>query len=90
MLYIRRVAGKSMLPAFRHGQIVVGIKRRRVVVGDVVIMLHEAREKIKRVAKVADGKVYVLGDNPHLSTDSRDFGWLVDDVVRATIIWPRP
>jgi hypothetical protein len=33
--------------------------------------------------------MYVLGDNPLTSTDSRVFGWVEGKSVRAKIIWPR-
>jgi type IV secretory pathway protease TraF len=79
-----------MLPSFEEGGLLVairwftGLKPR-----DVVIIHHEGREKVKRVHKVRNGKLFVLGDNSELSTDSRDFGWLPLEAVTAKVIWPR-
>ena len=76
MLLIRRVEGLSMLPAFTHGKVVVAWRFKRPRVGDVVIVRHHRLEIIKRVDQIKEGAVYLLGDNPAESTDSRQFGWL--------------
>jgi type IV secretory pathway protease TraF len=87
-----------MLPRLRPGSLVVALKlpaklRSNIKVGQVVIIDHNGLEKIKRVAKVRGNKkgneVYVLGDNPLASTDSRNFGWLPSSAVRAKVVWPR-
>ncbi len=78
-----------MLPTFRHGQVVLGnADTSKVRVGDVVVVEHEGLEKIKRIADVQGDHIYVLGDNPGASSDSRVFGWLERSLVRAKIIWP--
>jgi type IV secretory pathway protease TraF len=90
-LLLRHIVGKSMLPSFKDGGILVanrwfmGLKPR-----DVVVIRHDGLEKVKRVHKVREGELYVLGDNSEQSTDSRDFGWLPLEVVAAKVIWPRP
>jgi type IV secretory pathway protease TraF len=53
------------------------------------MLRHDGREKIKRLALTRAGRIYVLGDNPPMSTDSRDFGWLPEETIVATLIWPR-
>lgn len=86
MFVIRRVEGLSMLPTFRHGNIVVGWRFRRPRVGDVVIAKHHRVELIKRVSELQDGKVFLLGDNSEESTDSRQFGWLPSHAIVAVVV----
>src|SRR6185437_3035656 len=68
-ILLRHIVGKSMLPSFQEGGLLVaftwftGLKPR-----DVVIIRHEGREKVKRVHKVRGGKLFVLGDNSEFST----------------------
>lgn len=89
MFYLRRIMGGSMEPAFKPGQIVVAVRARRPKVGCVIIIRQNGLEKIKRLAKVRKGEIYVLGDNPANSTDSRSLGWLPQTVIQARVIWPR-
>lgn len=86
---LRRVVGDSMKPTLREGQIVVAFKNKNIKLRSLVIVKTKDREIIKRVAKIKGQKVYVLGDNPAHSKDSRDFGWIAIDDVIATVIWPR-
>ena len=86
---VRQVHGHSMIPVLPPGTVVYGWRWfRRLKPGDTVILLHHGREKIKRIDKIADDRIYVLGDHPESSTDSRHFGWLDVEVVLAKIIWP--
>lgn len=89
MILLRRVVGESMLPALRPGQLVVAVRTPRLRVGDVVIARHHKRDKLKRVQSVQGGQVFLLGDNPARSTDSRSFGWLPATAVIAKIVWPK-
>lgn len=50
---------------------------------------HDSLEKIKRIARSEHGRVYLLGDNPQASTDSRTFGWLGEEHIRGVLYWPR-
>jgi type IV secretory pathway protease TraF len=67
---------------------VVGSRFRQIKPGQVVIVRHDGLEKIKRVQAVRDGRIFIVGDNPAVSTDSRSFGWLPTSTVRATVVWP--
>ena len=90
-LVLRRVVGTSMLPTLQHGQIVVAVAPVNAIrVGDVVVLKHDGLEKVKRVAQLRDSQeLYVLGDNPLSSSDSRTFGWLPASSVRCKVVWPR-
>ncbi|HSX29437.1 MAG TPA: S26 family signal peptidase [Candidatus Saccharimonadales bacterium] len=83
---IRRVVGASMVPTLRPGAIIVAVPPHRLRHGDIVIVVHEGLEKIKRVADIQDDSVFVVGDNPTASTDSRQFGWLPLEAVVAKAI----
>jgi signal peptidase I len=78
-----------MLPSLRPGQIVVGWRVGRPKVGDIVVIKHDRLEKIKRVSKIKGHKVYVLGDNAAVSTDSRQFGYIDQTQIIGRLIWPR-
>ena len=77
-----RVRGPSMLPEFAPGDELFldprAYRRREPRVGDVVMARHpQAPQEIilKRVAFVSpDGRVFLRGDNPQASTDSRTLG----------------
>lgn len=88
LFVIRRVTGESMLPSLHPGRIVVGIRPGMIRQGDIVIVSHEGLEKIKRVQQINGLKVYIVGDNPDASTDSRHFGWIRRDQVVARVVWP--
>ncbi len=79
-----------MLPTLRPGQVVVFTRSRKPGVGDIVMITHEGLEKIKRIARAEPGRIYVLGDNPAASTDSRTFGWLGEEHIIGVLQWPRP
>ncbi len=86
-LVLRRVEGTSMLPALPEGKLVVAIRwYRRLRVGDIVIFEHAGLEKIKRITKMKSGNVYVTGTNPAHSTDSRHFGWLNTEDIKAKVL----
>lgn len=92
LVFLRRVVGKSMYPRLKPGKLVVAtsfFKRHRLRPGQVVIVQHDGREKIKRIERIEDDKLFVIGDYLAASSDSRHFGWLSTHDVRGRVIWPR-
>jgi phage repressor protein C with HTH and peptisase S24 domain len=90
ILLIRRVHGESMQPSLKPGQIVLASGLfRQLSPQQVVIIRHQGLEKIKRIERLRQGHVFVVGDNPRASRDSHQFGWLPLDTVVARVFWPR-
>jgi signal peptidase I len=98
-------AGASMRPTLEPGDWALAVRTRRVRRGDVVVVEHPERpgfELVKRVVHVPgdpapDGlelvdEVWIEGDEPEVSTDSRRFGPVGTDRVRARVrlVWWPP
>jgi nickel-type superoxide dismutase maturation protease len=90
------VTGPSMSPTVRHGDRLLVLRVRPdapVRPGEVVLARFPARPDllvVKRVARAVDGGVWVLGDNPFATDDSRSYG---PAVVLGRVLgrlWPRP
>ena len=81
-----RVAGESMQPTYRPGDTLVGWHWFRPRPGQVVVVMRDGRPLIKRVIRLAGDAIWLEGDNPGASTDSRHFGTLDRQNLRARII----
>ena len=87
---IRRINGHSMVPTLPPGTLVYGWRWfSRLKPEKVVIFLRQNREIIKRIDQVQTDGLYVLGDHPETSTDSRHYGAVSWDCVKAVVVWPR-
>lgn len=99
------VRGESMRPTLEPGDLALTVRPGRVRRGDVVVVEHLARpglELVKRVIalpgeRAPDGRVlgpgelWVEGDRPERSTDSRRLGPVSEHDVRARValvLWP--
>ena len=99
------IRGASMRPTLEPGDWAIAVAARRVRRGDVVVIEHPERpgfEMVKRVTgvagdqvneghSVAEGELWVEGDDPGGSTDSRRFGPVTRDHVKARLLlvcWP--
>ena len=86
---IVRVAGDSMSPALRHGDYLVGRRRReRIDVGAIVLVRHcQLGRIVKRVKAIeSDGGLRVAGDNP-ASTSEDSIGPVANEEVTAVVRW---
>jgi len=84
-MMVRRVVGLSMLPTLAEGAVVVGITKHPRV-GDIVIAKVSKLEVIKRVKTIDDNGVFLVGDNPGHSTDSREYGLIQESDVLGVIV----
>lgn len=75
-----------MWPTLRPGSVVLGLRWLRPRVGDVVIARHANLEIIKRVQAISSQGVFLQGDNPEASTDSRRYGWLSFSAIESVVI----
>ena len=93
---LARITGPSMAPTVRHGDRLL-VRRlppgARPAPGTVVLARFPARPEllvVKRVRRVGEQGVWVEGDNPLATDDSRSFGPAVA-VGRVVLrLWPRP
>ena len=72
-----RVEGDSMLPTLKNGDDILVKSETNLRIGDVVVANHPFRTTliIKRITEISTGgKLFLRGDNPDESTDSRTFG----------------
>jgi nickel-type superoxide dismutase maturation protease len=92
------IRGASMEPALTEGEWAVAI-RRRLRVGNVVVIEHPERpgfELVKRVVaapgdavrdrRLAGDEWWVEGDRSDASTDSRSFGPVFRSSIRGTVV----
>jgi nickel-type superoxide dismutase maturation protease len=83
-----------MEPRLRRGALVIARPidpGTRLRVGDVVVARRPDRpeqEIIKRIHSIdAVGTIFLIGDNPRASTDSRNFGAVTREQIVARVRW---
>jgi hypothetical protein len=87
---IRKVQGHSMLPVLPPGTLIWGLCWFwRLRSEKVVIAEHNGREIVKRIDEIRPEGIFLIGDHPEASTDSRHYGVLPREAVKAIVVWPR-
>ncbi len=85
-----RVSGASMVPTLSDGDYVLVDPSRRAEAGAVVLARHPYRSGLRLVKRVAriegDGRLFLSGDQPVESTDSRHFGALAPGCVLGVVV----
>ncbi len=85
-LGLYRVAGESMRPTYEPGDTLLGWRWFRPRAGQVVVAWQDSRPLVKRIKRLSGHQVWIEGDNPAASTDSRSFGPVTLAQVEAVII----
>ena len=89
LVLVRKVVSSSMAPKLRPGQMIYATTVfRKVHPGQVVIVERNHKELIKRIERIEDNKIFVIGDNLDRSVDSRQFGWLDESAIVARVFRP--
>jgi nickel-type superoxide dismutase maturation protease len=99
------VQGASMVPTLMPGDWALAVARRRFRAGDVVVVEHPGRpgfEIVKRITRspgeqvgervLTEDEYWVKGDRQDASTDSRHFGPVRREHVKAKVVlvyWPK-
>lgn len=87
---IRRVQGHSMLPVLPPGTTVWGLCWfRKLKPEQVVIAEYNGREIVKRIDDIRPEGLFLVGDHKDASTDSRHYGVIPRESVKAIVVWPR-
>ncbi len=88
-IVFRRVRNGSMAPKLLPGQLIMATRLfRKLHAGQVVIVERDNKQLVKRIERIVDNKLFVIGDNLPASVDSRQFGWLDRRSVVARVFRP--
>ncbi len=87
MFRILRIQGESMSPEYQAGDFVLIRRTSQPKAGDVIVFHNQLYGTlIKKVEKITDDGIYVIGTGEH-SLDSRRLGPVNPDKVLGKVIW---
>ncbi len=77
-----------MEPALKAGSFVLVRQRpKNINVDDIVAFKHEGQTFIKRTVEIKNDQLWLVGDNPNDSLDSKRIGWINRENITGKIIW---
>lgn len=78
-----------MLPDLKDGEKVLVKTHESYQIGDIVVAKHPFKQSvvlIKRVSEIDENGVFLIGDNPSESTDSRTLGKIsIKDILGKVV-----
>ncbi len=80
-----------MLPTLKPGQDILSFNwaylGNKPKIGDIVVMRLDGKEIVKRIQKVDGRKIFIEGDNPLQSTDSRQIGPIDISQITGKVVY---
>ena len=89
-LGIAIIEGLSMVPTYAPGERVIVKYGSAFQEGDVVLVDFKERIDIKRIAKIENDRITIIGDNEAVSVDSRQYGQVKRTQIIAKVIYRLP
>lgn len=93
-IYKYQITGESMAPTFKNGEIVFANRFaylfQKPKLGEIIAIKdpRDGKVLIKRIKKIDNKKIFVIGDNKVHSTDSREFGMIEQKDIIGKVIYP--
>jgi nickel-type superoxide dismutase maturation protease len=84
-----RIEGNSMLPTLNNGDEVLVKLTANVKINDIVLVKHPYKQSvkiIKRISQINENGVFLVGDNPSESSDSRTFGFVPIKNIEGKVV----
>lgn len=78
-----------MMPTLKNGDEVLVKAVETLQIGDIVAANHPYKQSvviIKRISKIGEKGLFLVGDNPFESTDSRSFGEVLQKNVLGKVV----
>ncbi|HMM79119.1 MAG TPA: nickel-type superoxide dismutase maturation protease [Pyrinomonadaceae bacterium] len=85
-----KVVGDSMVPGLLEGERILTDPKAPLSQGDVVLVRHPYKTGVRIIKRLSsiepDGRLFLEGDNPGASSDSRTFGLISRGDVIGKVI----